>query len=116
MGSTSARTWDARRARALSDVESIGTALDLYKADNGDYPTTEEGLPALRAAPATAKNWNGPYLKKALAPDPWGHDYIYSAPGEHNPDSYDLYSTGKDGQPGGEGNDKDITNWDETQK
>jgi general secretion pathway protein G len=110
------REEDARRARALSDVESLGTALDLYKADNGDYPTTEEGLPALRTAPATAKNWNGPYLKKALAPDPWGHDYIYSAPGEHNPDSYDLYSTGKDGQPGGEGNDKDITNWDETQK
>jgi general secretion pathway protein G len=110
------REEDARQARALSDVESLGTALDLYKADNGDYPTTEEGLQALRAAPATAKNWNGPYLKKALAPDPWGHDYIYSAPGEHNPDSYDLYSTGKDGQPGGEGNDKDIANWDETQK
>lgn len=110
------RTEDARRGRAVSDVESFGTALDLYKADNGEYPTTEEGLKALRQAPASAKNWNGPYLKKALPPDPWGNDYIYTAPGEHNPDSYDLISLGADGQPGGEGKDADVTNWEDEQR
>jgi general secretion pathway protein G len=110
------RTEDARRGRAVSDVESFGTALDLYKADNGEYPTTEEGLKALRQAPASAKNWNGPYLKKALPPDPWGNDYIYTAPGEHNPDSYDLMSLGADGQPGGEGKDADVSNWEDEQR
>jgi general secretion pathway protein G len=105
------RTEDARRARAVSDIESLGTALDLYKADTGDYPATEQGLEALRQNPGDTKNWNGPYLKKALGADPWGNEYIYSAPGEHNPDSYDLYSLGADGQPGGEGPDGDIGNW-----
>ena len=107
------RTEDARRARAVSDVESLDTALDLYKADNGEYPTTEQGLQVLRTAPGDAKNWNGPYLKKPLGADPWGHDYIYTSPGEHNPDSYDLSSTGADGQPGGDGKDADVTNWEE---
>src|SRR5947199_8615071 len=60
------RTEDARRSRAISDIEALGTALDLYKADNGNYPTTEQGLQALREQPSDAKNWNGPYLKKAL--------------------------------------------------
>ena len=110
------RTEDARRARAVSDIESFGTALDMYKTDNGEYPTTEEGLQALRVAPTSAKSWNGPYLKKALAPDPWGNDYIYTSPGEHNPDSYDLSSLGADGQPGGDGKNVDITNWDEQQQ
>src|SRR5205823_13351874 len=110
------RTEDARRARAVSDIEGFGTALDLFKADNGEYPTSEEGLPALRQQPASAKNWNGPYLKKAVSLDPWGHDYIYTSPGEHNADSYDLYSTAADGQPGGEGKDADVTNWDEQQQ
>src|SRR5438270_742125 len=77
------REEDARRARAVSDVESFGTALDMYKTDNGEYPTTEEGLQALRVAPTSAKSWNGPYLKKALRPDPWGNDYVYTSPGEH---------------------------------
>jgi general secretion pathway protein G len=110
------REEDARRARAVSDVESIGTALDMYKADNGEYPTSEEGLQALRTQPASAKNWNGPYLKKALTPDPWGNAYVYVAPGEHNPDSYDLSSYGADGQPGGDGKNADITNWDEQEQ
>jgi general secretion pathway protein G len=110
------RTEDARRARAVSDIESFGTALDMFKADNGEYPTTEEGLQALRTQPASAKNWNGPYLKKALAPDPWGNDYIYTSPGEHNTDSYDLSSLGADGQPGGDGKNADVTNWDDQQQ
>jgi general secretion pathway protein G len=107
------RTEDARRARAVADIESLGTALDLYKADNGDYPTTEEGLQALRQAPGEVRNWNGPYLKKALGADPWGNEYIYISPGEHNPESYDLLSSGADGQPGGVGKDADVANWDE---
>jgi general secretion pathway protein G len=75
------RTEDARRARAIADIESLGTALDLYKADNGDYPTTEEGLHALRQPPGEVRNWNGPYLKKAVGADPWGNEYIYISPG-----------------------------------
>jgi general secretion pathway protein G len=110
------REEDARRARAVSDVESIGTALDMYKADNGEYPTTEEGLQALRTQAASAKNWNGPYLKKALTPDPWGNPYVYTSPGEHNADSYDLSSYGADGQPGGDGKNADVTNWDEQEQ
>jgi general secretion pathway protein G len=108
------RTEDARRARAVTDIEALGTALDLFKADIGEYPTSEMGLEALRVAPPEVKNWNGPYLKKAVPADPWGNEYVYLAPGEHNPDSYDLFSTGADGQPGGEGKDSDIANWDET--
>jgi general secretion pathway protein G len=107
------RTEDARRARAIADIESLGTALDLFKADNGEYPTTEQGLEALRVAPPDVKNWNGPYLKKSVPADPWGNEYVYSEPGEHNPDSYDLYSMGGDGQPGGDGKGTDIANWEE---
>lgn len=106
------RTEDARRARAVSDIEALGTALDLFKADVGEYPTTEQGLQALRSAPGDVKNWNGPYLKKPLGADPWGEDYVYISPGEQNPDSYDLASMGADNQPGGEGKDADVTNWE----
>jgi general secretion pathway protein G len=112
------RTEDAKRARAVADIESVGTALDMYHADNGSYPTTEQGLTALRQAPTSdpvPKAWNGPYLKKALPMDPWGNDYVYTSPGEHNPDSYDLISHGADGQPGGTGRDADIGNWDESE-
>jgi general secretion pathway protein G len=107
------RTEDARRARAIADIEGLGTALDLFKADNGDYPTTEQGLQALREAPSGLRNWNGPYLKKPLGTDPWGSDYVYTSPGENNPDSYDLASMGADGQPGGADKDADVTNWEE---
>lgn len=110
------RTEDAKRARAVSDIESMGTALDMYHADNGDYPTSEQGLSALREAPTSdpvPKAWNGPYLKKHLPKDPWGNDYAYTSPGEHNPDSYDLVSYGADGQPGGTSKNADIGNWEE---
>ena len=66
------RTEDARRSRAVSDIEALGTALDLYKADNGKYPATEQGLQALRELPGDVKNWNGPYLKKAVGSRPVG--------------------------------------------
>ena len=110
------RSEDARRAKAKSDIESLETALDIYAADNsGHYPTSEQGLQALRAAPTTPplpRAWNGPYLKKALPPDPWGTPYTYRSPGEHNTDSYDVSSLGEDGRTGGSGNAADITNWE----
>ena len=109
------RGEDARRAKAVSDREALGTALDSYAVDNGKYPTTDQGLEALRTRPTTPplpRAWNGPYLKKALSPDPWGNAYIYRSPGEHNPDSYDLSSLGADGRAGGTGNDADITSWE----
>jgi general secretion pathway protein G len=107
------RTEDARRARAVSDIEALGTALDMYAAENGRYPTTEQGLEALRTRPTSPplpRAWSGPYLKKALTPDPWGNEYLYRSPGERNPEGYDLVSLGADSQPGGSGNDEDITN------
>jgi general secretion pathway protein G len=102
------RTEQAKMAAAKTDIEAnIGTALDLYEADNGVYPTTTEGLNALRVQPASATNWKGPYLKKEPK-DPWSNLYVYTAPGVHNLD-YDLYSCGKNGVEGG---GDDVTNWD----
>ena len=109
------RTEDARRAKAKSDIAAFETALDAYKLDNGTYPTTEQGLQALVEPPTTdpvPKNWNGPYLKKGIQKDPWGNDYVYVSPGEHNAD-FDIVSYGKDGQPGGTGENADITSWEE---
>jgi general secretion pathway protein G len=109
----------ARRARAAQDIANMSSAIDIYQADNGFYPTSQQGLQALLSKPNTPpvpKNWQGPYLrnlKKAPA-DPWGSEYVYKSPGEHNPDSFDLYSLGPDGRPGGEGNNAaDIVPWDE---
>ncbi|MGC9023154.1 MAG: type II secretion system major pseudopilin GspG, partial [Dissulfurimicrobium sp.] len=84
-------------------------ALDAFRLDNGRYPTTEEGLKALREKPPGLDTWNGPYLPKPIPKDPWGHDYVYRCPGEHG--DYDIISYGRDGQPGGEGEDADITSW-----
>ncbi len=109
------RGKQARAAAAKADIEAnLATALDLYELDNGRYPTTEQGLEALLTPPTSQPlpiNWNGPYLKKKKIPlDPWGHPYVYKSPGEHNADSYDLYSLGPDGQEGG---GDDVVNWGE---
>jgi len=106
------RSEQARKTAARTDIESnLSTALDLYKMDASQYPTTEQGLSALLTAPKVAPvpvQWNGPYLKKKVLPkDPWGHDYVYVSPGTHNTDSYDLSSLGPDGVE----SDDDITNW-----
>lgn len=109
------RAEQGRRAKAIADIKSLETALDMYAADNGQPPTTEQGLQALIEQPTTAplaKNWNGPYLKKALPRDSWGNEYVYTSPGVHNLD-YDLLSYGRDGKEGGDGPDADITNWEE---
>ena len=100
------RSEEAKRQVARSDIESnLALALDLYEIDNGTYP---DSLDDLRTKPAEADNWKGPYLKKK-AIDPWGRSYVYRFPGSHNPESYDLYSYGKDGQDGG---DDDVVNWE----
>lgn len=93
---------------AKAQIESFEKALDTFRLDVGRYPTTEEGLKALTAKPPTAPKWNGPYLSKEVPLDPWGHPYVYRTPGSKG--EYDLSSYGKDGQPGGSGDDADITN------
>ena len=94
---------------ARAQIDAFDKALDQYRLDLGRYPTTEEGLAGLMAAPAGEQGWSGPYLKKSVPLDPWGHSYIYVSPGEHA--DVDLISYGKDGQPGGSGEDADVTNW-----
>jgi general secretion pathway protein G len=94
---------------AKAQIEGIEKALDNYRLDMGSYPTTAEGLAALSVNPATNSNkWNGPYLKKSVPPDPWGHPYQYRNPGSHG--GIDIISYGKDGQPGGTGENADLYN------
>lgn len=92
-----------------AQIDSIEKALDQYRLDTGHYPATEQGLEALTTRPTNEVKWQGPYLKKMAPPDPWGRPYIYKYPGERA--EFDLYSYGKDGQPGGAGESADITNW-----
>lgn len=94
---------------ARAQIDALGKALDQYRLDTGHYPPTELGLKALNVRPANEPRWDGPYLKKDVPPDPWGNVYLYRQPGEHG--EYDLYSYGKDGQPGGNGDAVDITSW-----
>jgi general secretion pathway protein G len=105
---------DAKVQGARAQIEMFGLALDAYRLDNDRYPTSEQGLAALRAAPTAepaARRWRGPYLRKEVPTDPWGRAYVYRAPGDANPTTYDLYSLGRDGQPQGSGEDADITSW-----
>src|SRR5438477_983124 len=96
----------AKVGAARAQVELLGTALDTFRLDVGRYPTTQEGLEALRAAPPGLPRWDGPYLKKDVPLDPWGRAYLYESPGQHG--EYDLYSYGADGAPGGEGDARDV--------
>jgi general secretion pathway protein G len=109
------RPEQAKQVKARVEIESLETALKLYKLDNGMYPTTEQGLEALVSPPDTgkaAKNWReGGYIEKGkIAKDPWGNPYVYLCPGVQG--DCDITSYGADGEPGGEGYDKDITNWE----
>jgi general secretion pathway protein G len=91
-----------------AQIEAFEKSLDTFRLDVGRYPTTEEGLNALMTAPPTAAaKWNGPYLKKGVPADPWGHAYQYRAPGTKA--EYEIISLGKDGQPGGTGEAADIS-------
>jgi general secretion pathway protein G len=97
----------AKAKTARSQMKSFEDALDQYRLDTGRYPSTEQGLQALSSRPQDEAKWLGPYLKKAVPDDPWGRPYVYKTPGENGSD-YMLKSYGKDGQPGGEGEDADI--------
>jgi general secretion pathway protein G len=93
---------------ARAQIEAFEKALDTYRLDTGRYPTTDEGLKALATKPGSADNrWTGPYLKKDVPDDPWGRPYQYRAPGESGKD-YEIMSLGKDGVPGGSGDDADV--------
>lgn len=105
----------AKDAAARAQMEMLGAGLDAYRLDNGRYPTSAQGLEALRTEPTLEprpRNWRGPYLRRAVPLDPWDTPYVYTSPGEANPNGYDLLSLGADGQPGGEGEDADIRAWD----
>jgi general secretion pathway protein G len=93
---------------AKAQLDALEKALDQYRLDTGRYPSSELGLNALIQRPQNEPKWNGPYLKKAVPLDPWGKAYVYKAPGEKG--DFDLVSFGKDGQPGGNGENADITN------
>jgi general secretion pathway protein G len=101
----------ARVTAARAQINSFMTALSAYKLDTGVYPTTEEGLQALRVQPnAGLTQWQGPYLPQEIPVDPWGHPYLYKYPGEHG-DEPDVICLGADGQPGGDGINGDIVSW-----
>jgi len=109
------RPEEARRTKAAIDIGALEQALKLYKLDNGQYPTTEQGLQALVEPPSAgrlARKWRkGGYLDKGKVPkDPWGNDFIYISPGIHA--DFDLMSYGPDGEAGGEDADADINNWE----
>ena len=104
---------NADKAKVTATRAQIGnfmTALGSYKLDTGTFPTTEEGLQALRVKPPEVSQWAGPYMPQEIPKDPWGHDYVYKFPGEHG-DEPDIVSYGQDGQPGGEGLASDIVSW-----
>ena len=94
---------------ARAQIDALQKALDQYRIDLGRYPATEQGLAALVQRPADEPRWSGPYLAKAVPVDPWGRPYLYTSPGGHG--DFDLQSLGKDGQPGGDGDDADLNSW-----
>lgn len=107
------RPDQAKVTVARSDIETISQALELFRLDNGFYPTLDQGLEALvemPSSPPEAKNWNPEGYLKKVPVDPWGNAYMYLFPGNHG--KYDLYSLGANGREGGEGTDADIGNWD----
>jgi general secretion pathway protein G len=102
----------AKTETAKIEIQTLSSALDLYRLDMQRYPSQQEGLQALVESPpgASAEQWHGPYLKQRKLPrDPWGRPYLYRSPGEHG--DYDLYTYGADNAPGGTGEDQDVVNW-----
>jgi len=96
-------------AAARAQIDSLEKALDAYRLDTGRYPTTEQGLAALVTAPQAVAKWNGPYLRKGLPLDPWANPYVYKSPSEKG--DFEIVSLGKDGSPGGSGENGDITSY-----
>jgi general secretion pathway protein G len=100
----------AKTKTAGIQMRDLEQALEMYKLDVGRFPNTSQGLDALVNKPSGVKGWNGPYLKAAVPQDPWGRDYIYKYPGSHG--EFDISSLGQDGAAGGEGEDRDVSNWE----
>lgn len=103
-----------KRQQALEEIERLGFALDRYARDNGDYPSTEQGLLALWEFPAgepIPPNWKGPYVDEPILEDPWGNPYVYRRPGRNSRYAYDLFSYGADGVEGGRGDAEDVVSW-----
>jgi len=103
------KVGSSKQKAAKAQISLFETTLDTYRLDVGKYPTTEQGLQALREEPDGVEDWDGPYLAKEVPLDPWGHPYVYECPGEHG--DFDLISLGADGALGGDGEDKDIVSW-----
>ena len=104
-----AQVGKSQSKTARAQIEALDQALEQYRIDVGRFPSSAEGLQALTAAPAGEAAWAGPYLKKAVPKDPWGRPFLYQEPGSHG--ELDLVSYGKDGKPGGAGDNIDVTNW-----
>jgi len=105
---------DAKTSAARSQIEIFSLALNSFRLDNDVFPSTEQGLEALRTLPTMGDaviNWRGPYVAKTIPLDPWGRAYLYESPGRANPASFDLYTFGRDGRAGGVGEDADLTSW-----
>lgn len=103
------KTGKAKQKAAKSQISLLETAIDTYRLDVGKFPTTQQGLQALREQPSGEDKWDGPYLPKEVPLDPWGNPYEYKAPGDHS--DYDIISYGADGNPGGEDENMDIVSW-----
>jgi general secretion pathway protein G len=104
-----AQEGKAKTKVAKAQIDALEKALDAYRIDIGRYPDTQQGLAVLEVRPENEPRWQGPYMKKAIPPDPWGKPYQYRAPGEKG--EIDIFSFGRDGQAGGEGEDADVGNW-----
>ena len=104
------RIKPAKQTVAHAQITNFMSALDTYFIDVGSYPTTQQGLRALRVRPQEGAGWNGPYLTKEIPADPWGHDYVYRAPGRNG--GYEILSYGADGREGGTDENQDITSWE----
>ena len=104
------RMEEAKHAKAVADIATLKSAIDMYYLHNKAYPPD---LEALRTKPSEdLPKWDGPYIEKPVPDDPWGNPYIYNPQGEHNPDSFDLYTLGRDEKEGGEKSDADVNNWE----
>jgi general secretion pathway protein G len=102
--------YKARTDTARIEIRTLSNVLEQYRLTVGRYPTQQEGLVALIEQPPGAEGWSGPYLSQHNIPlDPWGRPYVYRIPGDHG--EFDLYTLGKDGVPGGSGEDQDVTSW-----
>jgi general secretion pathway protein G len=104
------RSKDAKIRAATTEIANMETAIDAFEIDMSRYPTNTEGIKILSERPLNDDEWKGPYLKKGIVRDPWGNEYEYRQPGQHNEYGYDLYSLGPDGL---QGTDDDIINWSE---